>query len=108
MAGYSKTFANHTHTAVDFCVFIRAGENLSINRDMIEFVVAPGETKSIPLPDDAGRPFLNGVIAVRGDSLSKQAIVAVKSDAVDNLLNMNDTITLTRNGNDLELSGSNG
>lgn len=108
MAGV-KTFINNTDASFQVILFIRAGEN-PVNQDGVEiFTLAPGETREVTF-GDANNSFLNGIslfTIANGDLFSSVQFVTVESSLLDNLLNTNDTLTITQEQTNYVITGSN-
>jgi hypothetical protein len=108
MAG-TKTFVNTSPATLQITLFVREG-NEPFNQDgTVSFTLDPGETKAVTF-GNAQNSFLNGILFFTifgGDLYSKIQFVIEKESELDDLLNTNSTITITKNQTDYEMSGSN-
>ena len=108
MAG-TKTFVNTSPATLQVTLFIREGNDPLSQDGTVSFILDPGETEVVTF-GNAQNSFLNGIllftIFVR-DLYSKIQFVTEVGSELDNLLNTNDVITITKELTDYILSGSN-
>ncbi|WP_233414515.1 right-handed parallel beta-helix repeat-containing protein [Thermaerobacillus caldiproteolyticus] len=108
MAG-TKTFINTSLATLQITLFIREG-NDPINQDgTVSFTLNPEETQTITYGNDQNS-FLNGILLFtifQGDLYSKMQFVTVSGSELDNLLNTNNVITITKELTDYVISGNN-
>lgn len=108
MAG-TKTFVNDSPATLQITLVIREGDE-PLNQDgTVSFILDPGETEVITYGNDINS-FLNGILLFtifKGDLYSKTQFVIEKESELDDLLNINSVITITKNQTDYEISGSN-
>ncbi|MEK3994932.1 hypothetical protein MKY29_09245 [Psychrobacillus sp. FSL K6-2365] len=104
-----KIFINNTLAAFQITLFVREGE-FPYNQDgTVTFTLEPGETESVTYGSDTNI-FLNGLTIFtiyEGDLFSSVKFVTAQMSELDNLLNTNDTITISQVQTDYVLSGSN-
>ncbi|SFA72269.1 MULTISPECIES: hypothetical protein [unclassified Bacillus (in: firmicutes)] len=104
-----KTFVNNSPATLQMTIFIRQG-NEPFNQDgTVSFTLNPGESLLVSFGDPQNM-FLNGLLLFtifNGDLYSKIQFVTVASSELDNLLNINNTITITKTNTDYVISGSN-
>ncbi|MBT2730211.1 right-handed parallel beta-helix repeat-containing protein [Bacillus sp. ISL-75] len=104
-----KTFINNSPATLQITLFIRQGAN-PVNQDgTSSFTLNPGQTLTITY-GDAPNIFLNGILMFTifaGDLYSKIQFVTVSGSELDDLLNTNDTVTITKELTDYVISGSN-
>ncbi|WP_144510335.1 hypothetical protein [Bacillus sp. FJAT-22090] len=104
-----KTFINNTEATLQITIFVREGE-LPFNQDgTVSFSLNPGQTLVVPYGDDINI-FLNGIIIFtisEGDLFSSVQFVTVQSSELDDLLNTNSVITITKVQTEYVISGSN-
>ena len=104
-----KTFINGTLSTLQITLFVREGDS-PLNQDgTVTFTLDAGETKSVSYGDDTNI-WLNGLTLVtifEGDLFSSVKFVIDRMSELDNLLNLNDTITITKVETDYVFSGSN-
>ncbi|WP_438346947.1 right-handed parallel beta-helix repeat-containing protein [Paenibacillus sp. FA6] len=108
MAGI-KTFINNDQGVLQITLFVRQGAD-PINQDgTATFTLNPGQTMSVQFGNESN-PFLNGLTLFTifaGDLYSKIQFVTVRESELDNLLNTNDVITISKVLTDYVISGSN-
>jgi hypothetical protein len=104
-----KAFVNTTGVTLQITLFIRKGEN-PVNQDGTSSnTLDPGETKTI-FYGGAQNIFLNGLemfTILNGDLYSKIQFVTIRESELDDLLNTNNVITITKGQTDYVISGSN-
>jgi len=104
-----KTFINNSPATLQITLFIRQGNN-PVNQDgTSSFVLNPGQSQTITY-GDAQNIFLNGILLFtifEGDLYSKIQFVTISGSELDDLLNTNDTITISKELTDYVISGSN-
>lgn len=104
-----KIFINNTLATFQITLFVREGD-LPYNQDgTVTFTLDPGETESITYGSDTNM-FLNGLTIFtiyEGDLFSSVKFVTARMSELDNLLNTNDTITITQVQTDYVFSGTN-
>lgn len=103
-----KTFVNNTLSTLQITIFVREGEQPYNQDGTVSFSLNPGETKIISYGNDINT-FLNGIILFtifNGDLFSSVKFVTINSSELDNLLNTNTTITITKVQTDYVLTGS--
>ncbi|MGG1290583.1 hypothetical protein ABE218_04200 [Bacillus smithii] len=108
MAG-TKTFVNTSPATLQVTLFIREGNDPLSQDGTVSFVLDPGETEVVAF-GNAQNSFLNGIslfTIFAGDLYSKIQFVTVVGSELDNLLNTNDVITITKELTDYVLSGGN-
>ncbi len=115
MAEGSKTFINNTDKDVNITLFIRAGDNPQ-DEGGIEMVSVPKHGGRVDQifdgdPGSLGYVYLNGLLIewqAGPDLIGVSRKVATRGDAWDNVLNTNDTVTISSlAGGVLDASGSN-
>ncbi|WP_260858029.1 hypothetical protein [Bacillus sp. FJAT-22090] len=103
-----KTFINNTEATLQITIFVREGE-LPFNQDgTVSFSLDPGQTLIVPYGNEMNI-FLNGIIIFtifEGDLFSSVQFITMQSSELDDLLNTNDTITITKVQTDYVISGS--
>lgn len=104
-----KTFVNNTGATFQVTLFIREGVN-PVNQDgTVTFTLSPNETETVTFGNETNE-FLNGLTIFtifNGDLYSSIQFVTVASSELDNLLNTNNTITITKEQTSYVLTGSN-
>lgn len=104
-----KTFINNTLATLQITIFVREGE-LPFNQDgTVSFSLSPGQTLVVPYGNNINN-FLNGIIIFtisEGDLFSSVQFVTVLSSELDDLLNTNTTLTITKVQTEYVISGSN-
>jgi hypothetical protein len=104
-----KTFVNDSPATLQITLFIRQGDN-PVNQDgTSSFTLAPGQTQTITY-GDTQNIFLNGILLFTifaGDLYSKIQFVTLRGSELDNLLNTNNVVTITKEQTDYVISGSN-
>jgi hypothetical protein len=104
-----KTFINNSPATLQITLFIRQGDNPVIQDGTSSFTLNPGQTLTITY-GDAENNFLNGILLFtifEGDLYSKIQFVTVSGSELDDLLNTNDTVSITKELTDYVISGSN-
>jgi hypothetical protein len=105
----TKTFVNNSPATLQITLFVREGDQPANQDGTVSFALNPGQTESITYGDDQNI-FLNGVLfftIFQGDLYSKMQFVTVSESELDNLLNTNNVITITKELTDYVISGSN-
>lgn len=110
MAG-TKTFVNDSPATLQITLFIREGDE-PLNQDgTVSFILIPVKQRSLPITyGNDINSFLNGILLFtifEGDLYSKTQFVIEKESELNDLLNINSMITITKNQTDYEISGSN-
>jgi hypothetical protein len=104
-----KTFVNNTLATLQITLFVRQGEN-PVNQDgTVSFILNPGQTQIITYGDEQNHN-LNGITLFtifEGDLYSNIQFVTISGSELDNLLNTNDVITITKVQTDYVVFGSN-
>lgn len=104
-----KIFINNTLATFQITLFVREGE-FPYNQDgTVTFTLEAGETESVTYGSDTNM-FLNGLTIFtiyEGDLFSSVKFVTAQMSELDNLLNTNDTITISQVETDYVLSGTN-
>lgn len=104
-----KTFVNDTLATLQITLFVREG-TLPFNQDgTVTFTLNPGETELVTYGSDTNI-FLNGLTIFtifEGDLFSSIKFVTTSLSELDNLLNTNNTITITKVQTDYVFTGSN-
>ncbi|MFP5108864.1 hypothetical protein ACSU6B_19165 [Neobacillus sp. C211] len=104
-----KIFINNSPATLQITLFIRQGES-PVNQDgTISFTLNPSQTLTVTY-GDTQNIFLNGILLFTifaGDLYSKIQFVTVRRSELDNLLNTNNVITITKELTDYVISGSN-
>ncbi len=103
-----KTFINNSLATLQITIFIREGIN-PVNQDgTVSFTLDPGETETITY-GTAENIFLNGILlfTIFEDLYSKIQFVTLANSELDDLLNTNDVITITKVQTDYVLNGTN-
>lgn len=104
-----KTFINNSLATLQITLFVREGDN-PVNQDgTATFSLNPGETKIVTYGNDTNI-FLNGLTIFtifEGDLFSNIQFVTIQSSVLDDLLNTNDTITITKVQTEYVISGTN-
>ncbi|MRX74092.1 hypothetical protein GJU40_18370 [Bacillus lacus] len=105
----AKTFNNQTGATFQITLFGRQGDQPFNQGSTATFTLSPFQSLNVQYGDPAN-PFLNGLslfTTYQGDLYSKVQFVLQRESPLDNLLNTNDTITITQVQTDFILSGSN-
>lgn len=104
-----KVFVNNTLATFQVTLFVREGE-FPFNQDgTVTFTLLPGETENVTFGSDTNM-FLNGLTIFtifEGDLFSSVKFVTARMSELDNLLNTNNTITISKEQTDYVLTGSN-
>lgn len=104
-----KIFINSTIATLQITLFVRQGIDPFNQDGTVSFVLNPGQTLNVTYGDDVNI-FLNGLslfTTSEGDLYSKVQFITESSSELDNLLNTNDTIVITKQETDYVLSGMN-
>ena len=104
-----KTFINNTLATFQITLFVREGVFPYNQAGTVTFSLDPGETETVTYGDDTNI-FLNGLTMFTiydGDLFSSVKFVTATMSELDDLLNTNDTVTITKVETDYVFSGSN-
>ena len=104
----TKTFMNNSSATLQITIFIREGTN-PLNQDgTVSFTLDPGETETV-IYGTVENIFLNGILlfTIVEDLYSNIQFVTLANSELDELLNTNDVITITKQQTDYVLSGTN-
>lgn len=104
-----KTFINNSLATIQFTLFISEGDNPIHENETVSFTLNPEETKLITIGKDQNI-FLNGIkfsTTFGGDHFSGLRSVTLRESELDNLLNLNNVLTITKVHSEYEISGSN-
>lgn len=94
---YIKNITNQTTKNLEVTLIIRNGDDPKNTWGTQTVTLAQGESRDVPLPQDANPgklPFLNGV-GLRSGALFQEQRVENRGDAFDKLLNTHSKLTIT-------------
>lgn len=103
-----KTFVNNSPATLQITIYIREDNIPYSNIGTESFELLPGETKTITYGDPVN-VYLNGInffTIYSGDLYSKVQFITALDTELDNLLNTNDILTVTKVETDYVLTGS--
>jgi len=104
-----KTFINNSLAILKITLFVREGENPIKEDGNVSFNLNPKETKIITFGNDENI-FLNGIklyTTFEENLFSESRSVSLKGSDLDNLLNLNNELTIKKVHSDYVISGSN-
>ncbi|CAM5207976.1 hypothetical protein UACE39S_00328 [Ureibacillus acetophenoni] len=104
-----KTFVNNSPATLEMIIAVREGDSPFLNSSFVSFTLLPGETETVTY-GDAENPFLNGIILFTiylGDLYSKVQFITELGSELDNLLNTNNQIIVTKVETDYVYTGAN-
>jgi len=105
-----KTFTNQTPYPLNLVLTVRSGDVPGTLADTQDFALAAGQSQVYTYSQGSTNPYLDGVVAVidsTGNIISSQQAVTVRSSAVDDALNRNDTVIFSLQGQSLVVGYSN-
>ncbi len=102
-----KTFINNSLVTLQITILIREGINPKKQEGTLSFKLEPGETETVSY-GTVGNDLLNGVLLFNTfeGNYSKGQIVHLANSQLDNLLNTNDVITITKEQTVYTLNGT--
>jgi len=106
--GYKKVI-NKTNAALNVLLTVRKGDNPGTQVGTMAFLVAAGATQTCTYSGNEN-PYLDATFVsapIDGGLLSTQQTVITRGGLVDNALNQNNTLTVTKTGEDLVAAFSN-
>ncbi len=104
-----KTFINDSFATLQITLFVRDGDNPIHEDGTVSFSLNPEETKIITYGNDQNI-YLNGIkffTTFEEDLFSEFRSVTLRDSDLDNLLNLNNVLTITKVQTDYVISGSN-
>ncbi len=107
MAGV-KTWVNLSPATLQVSLFVRQGVQPTDQDGTVAFTLDPGQTLDVPYGNEQNS-LLNGIslfTIFQNDLYSKVQFVTARESELDNLLNLNDVLTISKELSDYILSGS--
>jgi uncharacterized protein YqfB (UPF0267 family) len=104
-----KTFINDSFATLQITLFVRVGDNPIHEDGTVSFSLNPEETKIITYGNDQNI-LLNGIkffTTFEEDLFSEFRSVTLRDSDLDNLLNLNNVLTIKKVQTDYVISGSN-
>lgn len=105
----SKTFINNSGATLQVTLFVRQGSETFNQDGTVSFTLNPFQRLTVPYGSDQN-PFLNGILLFtifQNDLYSKIQFVTARGSELDNVLNTNQFISISKIITDFLISGSN-
>jgi uncharacterized protein YqfB (UPF0267 family) len=104
-----KTFINDSFATLQITLFVREGDNPIHEDGTVSFSLNPEESKVITYGNDQNI-FLNGIkfsTTFEEDLFSENKSVTLRDSDLDNLLNLNNVLTISKVQTNYIITGSN-
>lgn len=106
-----KTFLNQTPYPLSIMLTVRKGDTPGSEAGTQGFLVDAGQSQVYTYSEGATNPYLDGLVAdidSAGGIIAAQQAVTVRSSAVDDALNTNNTVVFSLQGQSLVVGYRNG
>ncbi|RZK28392.1 MAG: hypothetical protein EOO61_22110 [Hymenobacter sp.] len=106
----AKTFINQTPYPLNITLTVRSGDTPGNEAGTQEFALTPLQSQFYTYCPDNTNPYLDGLVAVidsAGSIIASQQAVTIRSSAVDDALNRNNTLSFSLQGQSLVVGYSN-
>lgn len=106
-----KTFTNQTPYSLNIVLTVRQGDTPGSEAGTQGFTLQPAQSQLYTYSEGTTNPYLDCVVAdidSAGNVIGSQQAVTIRSSAVDNALNMNNTVVFGLQGQSLVVGYSNG